>query len=138
MARGGAEGDANLLHDAGLALGESDVATRLILDEFDLDLSSFTTRLVVVIIIVVASTHTRAFGAAVLEGAVAGSSQFILGRRMLLVSDTDVGHGEVEPFENRRGSVDKMRVDGDEVKKGQAERRGISLSKREYRKRNDV
>jgi len=42
-----------LLHDAGFALGESNVATRLILDELDLDLSTFASGLVVIIIVVV-------------------------------------------------------------------------------------
>ena len=44
---------AYLLHDAGFALGESNVATRLILDELYFDLSAFTARLVVIVVVVV-------------------------------------------------------------------------------------
>jgi hypothetical protein len=53
-----------LLHDAGLALGEGDVATRLILDELDLDLSALAAGLVIIIVVVVGSL-ALAFGAAV-------------------------------------------------------------------------
>jgi len=42
-----------LLHDAGLALGEGNVPTRLVLDELDLDLSTLAARLIVVIVVVV-------------------------------------------------------------------------------------
>lgn len=99
MAKGGGgqeESNANLLHDASLSLGESDVATRLILNEFDLDLSSLATWLVIIVIIVISrGTHARTFGAATFEGTVAGSSQIILGRRRFVVSDIgDIGHGE--------------------------------------------
>lgn len=89
------------------------MATRLILDEFDLDLATLTARLVVLVFIFVASTHARAFGAAVLQGAVtgsgSGSSQLILGRSGLLVCDiSDVGHGE----QRVEGSDDE----GDDIK----------------------
>lgn len=41
-------GTTDLLHDAGLSLGEGDVTTRLVLDELDLDLSSLAAGLVLV------------------------------------------------------------------------------------------
>lgn len=45
--------DAYLFHDTGFALGESDVATRLILDKLDLDLAALAAGLVVVVVVVV-------------------------------------------------------------------------------------
>ena len=65
--------DAHLLHDAGLALGEGDVTTRLVLDELDLDLAALTAALVVVVIVVVGgiadalALDTAWLAAAVLE-----------------------------------------------------------------------
>lgn len=44
----GMTGTTDLLHDAGLSLGEGDVTTRLVLDELDLDLSSLAAGLVLV------------------------------------------------------------------------------------------
>jgi len=44
-----------LFHDAGFALGKCNVTTRLVLDELDLDLSAFSSTLLVVIIIVISS-----------------------------------------------------------------------------------
>ena len=49
-----------LLHNAGLALGKRDVSSRLVRDEFDVYLSAFSSRLVVVVVIVV----SRASGVA--------------------------------------------------------------------------
>jgi hypothetical protein len=45
--------ETNLLHDTGLPLRECDMATRFIGDELDLNLSSLTSRLIVIIIVVV-------------------------------------------------------------------------------------
>ena len=61
-----------LLHDTSLALGESNMATRLILDELDLNLPALAARLVVVIVVVVGS-GARTLDAAVLHahGAIA-------------------------------------------------------------------
>lgn len=46
---------AHLLHDSGLALGKGDVTTRLVGDEFDLNLPPFATGLIIIIVIVVGS-----------------------------------------------------------------------------------
>src|SRR3712207_3209929 len=61
-----------LLHDTGLALGKGNVATRLVLDELDFNLSSLAAGLVVVVVIVVGGS-AGALDAAVLhaEGAIA-------------------------------------------------------------------
>ena len=50
----------DLLHDARLALREGNVPTRLVLDEFDVNLSPLSSRLVVVVIVVIGSSaHAR-------------------------------------------------------------------------------
>ena len=94
----------HLLHDTRLPLGEGDVATRLILNEFDLNLSALATGLVIIIVVVVGA-HARALGAAVVSGAVTGGLlQVVLGRRRVLLTDgSDVGH-------------DETRADGEEGK----------------------
>lgn len=48
----------NLLHNTGLALGECDMATRLVGDKLDLDLSSLTSGLVIIIVVVVGGGWT--------------------------------------------------------------------------------
>jgi hypothetical protein len=84
-----------LLHDAGLALGKGDVATRLVLDELDLDLPALAARLVVVIVVVVGG-RARALGAAIgiggVEGAVAVAVVVELRRRVLVVFGDLAGH----------------------------------------------
>lgn len=46
-------GGTNLFHDAGLSLGESNVTARFILDELDLNLSAFSSTLLVIIIVII-------------------------------------------------------------------------------------
>ena len=82
----------NLLHDAGLALGEGDVSTRLVLDELDLNLASLATRLVVVVIVVVGSAGTRALDTSALEGAIAVLEVVRGGGRVGLVIGGDLSH----------------------------------------------
>lgn len=80
-----------LLHDTGLALREGDVATRLILDELDLDLAALTAGLVIVVVVVLGA-HATALGAAVVR-AVAGLLQVIMTRREFLLADrSHIGH----------------------------------------------
>ena len=70
------------------------MATRLILNEFDLNLSALATGLVIIIVVVVGA-HARALGAAVVSGAVTGGLlQVVLSRRVLLTDGSDVGHDE--------------------------------------------
>lgn len=71
------------------------MATRLILNEFDLNLSALATGLVIIIVVVVGA-HARALGAAVVSGAVTGGLlQVVLSRRRVLLTDgSDVGHDE--------------------------------------------
>jgi len=58
----------DLLHDAGLALGESNMTARLVGDELDLDLSSLATWLIVIVVVVVCSGRTRALDTAIIAG----------------------------------------------------------------------
>jgi hypothetical protein len=85
-----------LLHDAGLALGEGDVATRLVGDELDLDFSSLAATLVIVVVVVVGDALSRALGATALSsgrGAIADGVGIVeLDRRLLIVLISDVGH----------------------------------------------
>lgn len=69
------------------------MATRLILDELDLNLSALATGLVIVIVVVVGA-HAVTLGSAVVSGAVTGGLlQVVLGgRRVLLTDGSDVGH----------------------------------------------
>lgn len=83
---------AHLLHYTGFPLRESDVTTRLVLDELDVNLSSLAPRLVVVIVIVVSSSrHAWTLDASSIAIAVTSqrvvSTGAVLGIRIL-----DVGH----------------------------------------------
>jgi hypothetical protein len=72
--------DAYLLHNTGLALRESNMATRLILNELDLNLATLATRLVIIIILIVGA-HAVSLGApAIVTGEV------IMTRRKLLIN----------------------------------------------------
>ena len=86
----------NLLHDAGLALGEGDVAARLVADELELDLAALAAALLVVVIVVVGGARAGALDAATLtDGGVAiadGMRVVELGGRGLVVLISDVGH----------------------------------------------
>jgi hypothetical protein len=59
---------ANLLHNSCLALRESDMPTRLVRDEFDFNLSSLATRLIIVVVIVIGSRRALALDAATVIG----------------------------------------------------------------------
>lgn len=116
----GKEKATHLLHDTRLPLGEGDVATRLILDELDLDLSALATGLVVIVIIVIGA-HAIPFGGAIVRSAIAGGLlQVLLGGRGLLLikGGSDVGH------------------DGTGAGQGEGEGRGLGDSK-EQREKND-
>lgn len=79
---------AYLLHDTSLTLGEGDVATRLVLDELDLDLASLTTLTLVIVVVVVASGgHSSALGTASF-GAVAGREVILRRRRIIVTNGT--------------------------------------------------
>ncbi len=54
----------DLLHDTGLSLGEGDMTARLVRNELDLNLSSLTTGLIIVIVIVVRGRWTLTLSAA--------------------------------------------------------------------------
>lgn len=93
--RGGsyiATGSVYLLHDTSLPLGESDVATRLILDELDFNLAAFTARLVIIIVVVLGA-HAIALGATGI--AVARLLQVIvLAGGELVIDGSHVGHDD--------------------------------------------
>jgi hypothetical protein len=79
-----------LLHDTSLSLGEGDVATGLILDELDLDLSALTATLLIVIIVIFASHGSSA---ALVTTSTSGTK--VIARRRLVetgVRVRDVGH----------------------------------------------
>lgn len=81
-----------LLHDTSLPLGESDVATRLILNKLDLNLAALTARLVIIVVVVLGA-HAAALGATGVS-AVAGLLQVIMvGGEFLLADGSHVGHG---------------------------------------------
>lgn len=74
----------NLLHDTSLSLGESDVTTRLVLDELDFNLSSLAARLVVVVVIVVGGRGVG--GALSLDASLFGRNAVVVGRGRVAVS----------------------------------------------------
>jgi hypothetical protein len=76
----------HLLHDTGLALGEGNVSTRLVLDELDLNLPALAAGLVVVVVVVVGG-RARALGAAVCIADIEGAVAVVVdrGRRVLVV-----------------------------------------------------
>jgi len=72
-------GSTHLLHDSSFTLGESNVPSRFVLNELDLDLPSLATWLVVVVIVVVGGSSR---GALTLDASVFAIAQVILvGRR---------------------------------------------------------
>lgn len=87
-----------LLHDARLSLRKGDVATRLILNELDLDLAPLATRLVLVVLILIAGgALSWPLGAAGVDGTVATRHELVLdGRRVFVGDGGDVGHVEGE------------------------------------------
>lgn len=85
-----------LFHDAGLSLGEGDVASRFVVDEFDFNLATFATALLFVFLFIL-TTGALALDAATLGRATVADRlrffDFAL-RRGLLVLFGNVGHGE--------------------------------------------
>ena len=103
--------ETNLLHDACLSFGKGDVTTRLILDEFDLNLPSLTSWLVVIIVVVVGgSTDARTFGASILDSSIAGDKVILSGRRVFVSDGSDVRHIGVWVQERSIG-VDEVKQD---------------------------
>lgn len=88
----------HLLHDASLALGEGDVAARLVADELDLNLATFAAALLVLLLLLFGRVGAGALNAAVLidsSGAIADGMGLVeLGGRRgcLVVLLSDVGH----------------------------------------------
>ena len=71
--------EAHLLHDTSFSLGEGNVPSRFILDEFDLNLPPLATWLVVVVIVIVGGSGR---GALTLDASVLAIAQVVLvGRR---------------------------------------------------------
>jgi len=104
----------NLLHDTSFALGEGDVATRLVADELDLNLATLAAALFVVVVIVVGRARARALDATALCGgivAIADRMRLVeFGGRRLVVLVGDVGH-----FWSRYHEMQKGENGGDAV-----------------------
>lgn len=86
----------HLLHDTGLPLGEGNVATRLVLDEFDLNLSALATGLIIIIVLVLGA-HAIPSRDVGVGGAVTGSGLLevlVGGRGFLVCEGRHVGHDE--------------------------------------------
>ena len=84
-----------LLHDASFALGEGDVPTRLVLNEFDINLPTFTAGLIVIIVVIIGgSTDARTLDSTVV-GVAIGVAWVVGGRGVGCVGVRDVGHGEL-------------------------------------------
>lgn len=84
-----------LLHDTGLALGECNVAARLVADELDLNLATLAADLILIIVIVIGSGRTLALDATSLGGgrAIANRVRLVeVGGRGLVVLVGDVCH----------------------------------------------
>lgn len=80
-----------LLHDTSLPLGEGNMATRLVLNELDLNLAALTAGLVIIIVVVL-GTHAAALGTTGVS-AVTGLLEVIVGgRKLLLTNSSHVGH----------------------------------------------
>jgi len=85
----------NLLHDAGLALGKCDVATRLVCDELDLDFAALAATGLIIIIAIISSRLALSFGATDVSKASTISNAIVMDRRKLGVNVGDVGgHGD--------------------------------------------
>lgn len=82
----------NLLHDTSFPLGESDVPTRLVADELDLNLATLTTALIIVVFIVIRGTLSRTLDTATLGCTAIGLRIVEFGGRRLVVLFCDVGH----------------------------------------------
>ena len=90
---------AHLLHDTGLALGKGDVTTRLVGDEFDLNLPPLATGLVIIIVIVVGSGWALALHSTVIGRGRAAISYGMRvleygWRRLVGLLISDVGHSQ--------------------------------------------
>lgn len=82
-----------LLHDPSLSLGECDVATRLVGNEFDLNLASLATTLLIIVVIIVSGCgHARTFGATGVKTIAAGKRVITWRRVIDGVGIGDVGH----------------------------------------------
>lgn len=84
-----------LLHNAGLALGKGDVASRFIVDKLDLNLATLTTSLLVIVVVVVGGAGALTLDATVLaDAAIADRVRLVeVAGRALVVLISDVGHG---------------------------------------------
>lgn len=109
LAGTGAMQSSYLLHDARFALGEGNVPTRFVLDEFDVNLPSLPTGLVVVIVVIVGGgTDARSFDAAVFPPLCAVT---VAGRNRVVVDGWRLGRiGKVGHVcvDNESGRCDEL------------------------------
>lgn len=83
------------LHDTGLSLREGNVATRLIADELNLNLTSLASSLLILILVVVGAAALTLDAARLVRGGIAVSYRVRfgdVGRRGLVVLVGDVAH----------------------------------------------
>ena len=88
----------HLLHDPRLSLRKSNVPTRFILDELDVDFPPFSAWLVVVVVVIVCcSGDARPLDASIVAVAIARRAQaIVLGTRaVLVVGVLNFGHGDL-------------------------------------------
>jgi hypothetical protein len=85
-----------LFHDTSFTLGECDMATRFVLNKLDINLSSLASRLVVIIVIVVACRCTDAstlHSTRIATLSIAGRKRVVVSRRrMVVVGFSDFTH----------------------------------------------
>lgn len=102
------------------------MATGLVLDEFNLDLSALATGLVLIVLVVLGG-HAIALGDVVVGGAVASSRGLLEilvgGRRGILLTDgRDIGHGDEGRGREGRKKADEVEVRRAEGNGGEAGR----------------
>lgn len=102
------------------------MATGLVLDEFNLDLSALATGLVLIVLVVLGG-HAIALGDVVVGGAVASSRGLLEilvgGRRGILLTDgRDIGHGDEGRGREGRKKADEVEVRRVEANGGEAGR----------------
>lgn len=84
-----------LFHDTRLALGESNVPTRLVRDELDFNLPALASWLIIVVVVVVGGRRALALDATTIAASKSAIAHgMVIERWRALVVFSDVGHGD--------------------------------------------